>query len=327
MKKAQKGFANVILIALVVVLVWALGYFTLVKKSELVEKQTEQNHVVETVPVDSPTQVDKTLGWKIYANSTYGFEVRYPGSYSEFHKTGDSSVSFRSTEGCRSLVMGGGEWPADCQDYSISIQKNNISVAGITRTFIDVAGMKAESTRESSGGMWDNMAQIVVQFQKGQNWYVQTFTYNKGKAQVAESVMNQILATFKFTTAAVQASVEYSLFKDVDNWVLDYQDKSHQVSSGQYSMVCSDGKKGNTTSSYVFSMNSSGYGERPGDIDTPYKKVLGILQNNGWQQCRNLDQTDMQSPSEIFIKNNKLIGIFRHSSMGTGNSLQVSIQY
>lgn len=141
----------------------------------------------------------EVVGWKKYINSQYGFEVKYPENYFEFGKSGDSNISFRSTEGCKSLVMGGGEWPADCQDYNISIQKNKMSVggAGVTKTYLSIVGIQAEKI-VTSGGMWDNMAQVIVQFQRGQDWYIQTFTFNQNKSDVAEGLMNKILSTFKF---------------------------------------------------------------------------------------------------------------------------------
>lgn len=89
MRKSQKGFANIILIAIVVLLVGALGYVTLVKKSEPIGK--EQSSITEntqsvlpttTVTANIPPQIDVPAGWKTYTNNRFGFELKYPPNVS-----------------------------------------------------------------------------------------------------------------------------------------------------------------------------------------------------------------------------------------------------
>lgn len=81
----QKGFANIILVVVIVVLVGAVGYFAFVKKSEPVAQQTTPppaNTQTPTQQQPSPTPVvNETANWKIYTSDTYNFEVKYPSDW------------------------------------------------------------------------------------------------------------------------------------------------------------------------------------------------------------------------------------------------------
>lgn len=88
--KNQKGFANIVLIVLVVILAGALGYVTLVKKPAPVEQsQTNNlqntqpttppptnNTVSQNPPANQPQSSTSEPGWKIYSGA--GFELQYP---------------------------------------------------------------------------------------------------------------------------------------------------------------------------------------------------------------------------------------------------------
>ncbi len=162
----------------------------------------DQQVVNEIVPTFTPRvdgSTSLTTSWKTYTNTQYGFEVKYPESYSMSGTSNGSNITFKSTEACKSFVSGGGEWPIDCQSYNILVQQNKISGPEMSKTF--VAGIQAEKYSDSNG-QWSNGTQILVQFQKGQNWYIQTFTFNTAKSQISESIMDQILSTFKFIDSA-----------------------------------------------------------------------------------------------------------------------------
>ncbi|HEY4474960.1 MAG TPA: hypothetical protein VJC06_03495 [Candidatus Paceibacterota bacterium] len=200
----------------------------------------------QVVPTFTPrpsATPDPTADWKTYMNTKYGFTVKYPESYFTFHTSGDSNISFRSTEACKLLENGGGEWPTDCQAYDVLVQQNKISGPEMSKTF--VAGIEAEKFSDLNG-QWSNGTQVLVQFQKGQNWYIQTFTFNTAKSQVSEIIMNQILSTFKFTSITPSTSLTptpsagWRTFKDSQsrfeiqypgNINLDY---SNQYPSGDY---------------------------------------------------------------------------------------------
>ena len=77
----QKGFANIALIALVVVLAGTVGYFALVKKQEPVAQQTTPPSTTTQTPTSqqpSPTPINETANWKTYRNDKFGFEFKYP---------------------------------------------------------------------------------------------------------------------------------------------------------------------------------------------------------------------------------------------------------
>jgi flagellar basal body-associated protein FliL len=78
----QKGFANIILVIVIVVLVGTIGYFAFVKKSEPVAQQpTPTPATTQTkTPAPTPTSKDETSSWKTYTNTEYGFELKYPAT-------------------------------------------------------------------------------------------------------------------------------------------------------------------------------------------------------------------------------------------------------
>lgn len=104
----QKGFANIVLIVIIVLLVGAVGYFTLVKKSAPINQQSTPESSTSNAPqvppqpsnkavgggaVPNPIPVDNNLisqipdpekveDWEIFS-SYVGFKFRYPATYVE----------------------------------------------------------------------------------------------------------------------------------------------------------------------------------------------------------------------------------------------------
>ncbi len=73
MNTNQKGFANIALVVVIVVLVGAVGYFAFVKKSEPIAEQPTHTPT-QTNPVGATPQSNE----KTYRNTTYGFELKHP---------------------------------------------------------------------------------------------------------------------------------------------------------------------------------------------------------------------------------------------------------
>ena len=85
MKNQQKGFIEIVLIGVIVVLLAIGGYFAFRKNSAPVVEQPTPNPapiVTQTnTPVTTPATADETANWKTYTNSQYGFELKYPSTW------------------------------------------------------------------------------------------------------------------------------------------------------------------------------------------------------------------------------------------------------
>jgi len=87
MNMNQKGFANIALIALVVILAGVAGYFALVKKSEPVVQQTTPPPTTTQTPTPqqpSPAPINETTSWKTYTGNaqSLSFEFNLPTDFS-----------------------------------------------------------------------------------------------------------------------------------------------------------------------------------------------------------------------------------------------------
>lgn len=84
----KKGFVNIILVVLVVILAGAAGYFAFVKKqtSPTKTKQQKLNTQPTTqqmipAPTSSILSSSETAGWDTYANERYNFSISYPQNW------------------------------------------------------------------------------------------------------------------------------------------------------------------------------------------------------------------------------------------------------
>jgi hypothetical protein len=78
----QKGFANIILVVVIVVLVGVVGYFAFVKKSEpVVQQPTPTPTQTKTPASPTPTPTSQATNLKTYTNTQYGFELKYPNDW------------------------------------------------------------------------------------------------------------------------------------------------------------------------------------------------------------------------------------------------------
>lgn len=163
----QKGFTNVFLIAVVVIVVGVAGYFTLVKKSEPIIQQPTPTPALPTpTPTPSPTSTlspDETAGWKTYTNTQYGFTFQYPSIIS-VKQDGESitlshSVAYTHPNPCD---FKGDAPPMDkLSDFGVSITVSNKNLADTKKdSFVwsydkfnvgFLSGFKGESGIEGCG--------------------------------------------------------------------------------------------------------------------------------------------------------------------------------
>jgi len=306
----------------VVVIVGAVGYFAFVKKPSPTSTPSPATTTTQETSAPTPSKSAKTgwqtIIWKDPDNPILGFRFDDPASWVEdsnpYGSERQITVGSCPINSCDRMSF-------DVQVISREYTPDANLPAGWTKSKVNIGGISADKVIKPT----DTAVLTDIDFMRNNDWYHLEFYTSKANEKEAESILNHILETFTFTVSrGQQAPAEYDLLKNIDTWTLTYQDKNTSA------LVCSNGKKGNSSASYVFTMTSKGYGEGPDNIDTPYQKVITTLKNNGWQQCKDIGKTelqDTQGTSEVFIKNNKLIGVFRHYSMGTGNFLWVSIQY
>ena len=111
--KNQKGFVNIILIVVIVLVAGTVGYFVLIRKQEPVTPQTTAPPpAVQTptsrMPIPAPT--DETADWKTYKKQGL-FEFKFPPKFSitEGSDTGYFSVNLKSPQNERISIAA--SWP------------------------------------------------------------------------------------------------------------------------------------------------------------------------------------------------------------------------
>ena len=78
----QRGFANIILVVVIVILVGTVGYFAFVKKSEPVAQEptptpTQVTNTSKSNPTPTPTPADPTANWKTYTDKKLLVEFKF----------------------------------------------------------------------------------------------------------------------------------------------------------------------------------------------------------------------------------------------------------
>ncbi len=322
--KLAMSFALVLLVA-------AFAWFSFYKSSSNKQPiQQAQNSQTQKVAQTLPSQTEKwqTVTWHDPANTILGYKFDIPSTWTEIATSSERRIEVSScpidTHNC--------DRPLSLIITTASANQTTGYINNLTGGYVASEGGYSQSTTTVAGLPATLLSHPkfgndkIIYLLKDNEWFVISFSSDEEADSL--QLFNQIISTFAFTKAqANQAPAEYSLLKNIDKWALTYQLKSTAYSD--VSMACTDGRKGNTSIGYMFNMSSDGFGEPPGDIDTPFNQVVQVLTENGWTDCG--IPVKQQDPSNgtnrIFIKNNKLIGIFKHYSMGVGNSLRVAIQY
>ena len=104
MNMNQKGFSNIVLIVLIViVLAGVVGYMALVKKSAPTEQSNNVQNVQPTPPTTTnnlppPPVAKETSGLKTYSDNSLGFTFQYPNDYTVTEK--EAAKTFYSSKGC-----------------------------------------------------------------------------------------------------------------------------------------------------------------------------------------------------------------------------------
>ncbi len=194
----QKGFANIALVVLVIVLAGAVGYFVLFKKSPEVAQKTNTPTLTPTqTKTQNPTPKDEIMNWKIYTNTQYGFEVRYPDTFT--YKTSYEYVYFDKKEvidaGCNDGIGKpfcgfGFEGAKHYTSIAKAIEAIPVgSYHALTQSTRVLGGNSFTVVRRSSGTDF----QLFYLIEK--NGLFLTFFVQQSYAAVAD----QILSTFRFT--------------------------------------------------------------------------------------------------------------------------------
>ena len=128
MNTNQKGFANIILVVVIVILVGAVGYFAFVKKSEPIAQQPTPTPTQTTTPTKTPvsptptpTPKDETVNWKAYADNTIGLSFKYPSTWTINNYNKSPNILVYSSL-ISSLSTSCGEL-GTCQQYELNNKK------------------------------------------------------------------------------------------------------------------------------------------------------------------------------------------------------------
>ncbi len=198
----QKGFANIILGVIVVMLVGVVGYFAFVKKSTPIAQQTPTPTPTQTQkPVSPMPTPDKTANWKTYTNAQYGFEFKYPTGWvaNEYSKLGWSLDLHEATNSKNSVLIteaGLTNFVSQGSAEKNAEYMNKNKPDGFTEIPIGGGEGFYGTISRDLGGLPEADAYLVG---KDHIFLMIIGQYGDKSLAQSESFLNQILSTFKFT--------------------------------------------------------------------------------------------------------------------------------
>ena len=106
MYHSQKGFANIILVVIILIFAGAVAYYASIKNPVALAPSPAQTPITSAMPtptaiVTSPTPAlsSETANWKTYRNEQYGFEMKYPTSLQKVNTNNSSYDQFSYCDG------------------------------------------------------------------------------------------------------------------------------------------------------------------------------------------------------------------------------------
>ena len=192
----QKGFANIILVLVIVAVIAIGGYFVVVKKQPQPTTQTPVQTTIPT-PIETSTQTPPATTpsiqtnvnneWKIFKDSRYTFQFSYPGKWNVTNQQGTSRVLILKDEMSNEIIT---------VDTGV-----NLSVIGISYCGAYPQDKRCESLKTESGGYvtidWDESGTANAMFSSQDGTYGVSFTLHKVSADT-KVTFRKILSTFLF---------------------------------------------------------------------------------------------------------------------------------
>lgn len=165
----QKGFANIILVVVIAMLVGAVGYFVFVKKSAPIVQQPTPTSVQIKTPT-TPTPKDEATSWNTYTDSQIGLSFKYPSTWMVNNYNKSPNLLIYSSL-ISSLPSSCGEL-GTCQQYELNNKK--IIEDGRMSGIISFNGGKGLLTATCSGNEGGDLIPTPFykfKFYKGERLY------------------------------------------------------------------------------------------------------------------------------------------------------------
>ena len=197
MKQNQKGFANIILVAVIVGLIGVVGFFML-QNSQLKEEQIEIQPASKSGSSFPSLTTDPTTNWSLHSFSDFGLSFSYPEDASvEEENRIDGLVAIVSTNKA-TMTIKPNQSGLGFENPDLEITQSSLLIDGKQ---LQLANSNIKKTTIFNTVEKTTSYMIIVPY-PGQKSYSIMVTYEFSNGIVDESSNNffdQILSTFKFT--------------------------------------------------------------------------------------------------------------------------------